>query len=240
MTIPAGLIAQLVTGGMLTLNLVVSANASDLNIRTLAVAAGWDGVSPVNLTLTINSGISVTSTSTSTPALQTGSTFPTGSIVKVINYGSILGKGGAGGASNSGVGGNGGNAFLASSAVTIDNQGTINAGSGGNGGNGASYKPLGSGGASYCSSYGGTTSNTYFCSVTANGAAGASGGTTGVNGSNGSAGSGATSTEPIGCPATYPFCGGAAGGAGGARGAYISGNSFVTWLNTGTRNGAVI
>jgi len=75
--------------------------------------------------LTINSGVIVGSTSVSNYAL----TIPSGlgGSFKLINNGSIQG---AGGSTN---GGNGGNAILASSSVSIENNGTIYAGGGGGG-----------------------------------------------------------------------------------------------------------
>lgn len=239
MSVPACLVSSLVAGGSFSLNLTITSNVNDLNLKTLAISNGWDGVTPFSLTVTINAGVTVSSTSATTPALKTD-TFPTGTIVKLVNKGSILGKGGNGGAFNSGVGQAGGIGVLVQYSVTIDNQGTINGGSGGNGGNGASYTVVESGAKTYCPQEGGTTAPSYYCGLTANGAAGANGGSLGVAGATGATGGGGGGNISIGCPPARPYCSGATGGAGGAAGAYISGNSFVTWLTTGTRNGLVI
>lgn len=127
-----------------TFSFTISANVSNANLRSLAVAAGWNEDSAV--VATINSGIYVSSNSTGTPALTVNGTFPNG--VSLINNGYIIGMGGNGGAgmyapsSTSGSATNpnrgtaGGNALTASVAVSITNNGTIGGGGGGGGGSG--------------------------------------------------------------------------------------------------------
>src|SRR3990167_5791320 len=72
-------------------NLVISSNTNNYNIYDAAVVAGW--VSGKAVTLTINSGVVVGSTSTGSPALTTGA-FPAGTSVTIINNSSIIGAGG--------------------------------------------------------------------------------------------------------------------------------------------------
>jgi hypothetical protein len=129
-----------------TFSQTISANIANYNLKAAAIAAGWNQVLPLNATITINSGIYVYSTSTGAYAFQTGSTFPAGTTLSLINNGIILGMGGAAGAgaqiSSYGgtvapVGAAGGPALLAQQAITITNNGVI-AGGGGGGGGGAS------------------------------------------------------------------------------------------------------
>jgi hypothetical protein len=111
-----------------------TANVNDANLRTLAVAGGWDQQAP--LLVNIASGVSISAINSSWAFTVDGS-FPNG--VRLVNSGSITGKGGNGGGAG-GVGAGGRNGLLASSNITIDNQGTIagGGGGGGGGGNGAS------------------------------------------------------------------------------------------------------
>jgi hypothetical protein len=51
----------------------------------------------VNVTVTVNAGIYVWSDSTSLPAFDTGSPWPAGSTITLVNNGYIMGKGGNGG-----------------------------------------------------------------------------------------------------------------------------------------------
>jgi hypothetical protein len=109
----------------------IAANQTDANLRTLAVAAGWDQSKEV--IATINSGVFVSGTvqANSTAALTIDGSWPGG--VTLVNNGSIVGRGGNGG--NAGAAGSaGGRALLVSVAVTIENNGTIAGGGGGGGG----------------------------------------------------------------------------------------------------------
>ena len=77
--------------------LVIATNTTNYNLRTAVIAAGWNQSLPVNVTCTINSGVTVYATSTGTYAFNTGTSFPAGSTINIINNGTILGAGGAGG-----------------------------------------------------------------------------------------------------------------------------------------------
>ena len=129
----------------------ISANTANYNLKSAAIAAGWNQTSPLQATVTINSGVYVYSTSTGSYAFQTGSTFPAGSTLALINNGIILGMGGLGGTGYSilpgytnvapTAGAVGGPAMLLQQAITITNNGVISGGGGGGGGGGgyASY-----------------------------------------------------------------------------------------------------
>jgi hypothetical protein len=123
----------------------IAANTANYNLKTAAIAAGWDQVLPLSATITINAGVYVYSVSTGSYAFDTGATFPTGTILTLINNGIILGMGGAGAMGGgwlpnaatsppgSGVGG-GGPALRAQYAISITNNGDIAGGGGGGGG----------------------------------------------------------------------------------------------------------
>lgn len=122
----------------------ISSNTANYNLKAAAIAAGWDQVVPLNATVTINSGVYVYSTSTGAYAFQTGSTFSSGSLLALVNNGTILGMGGKGGdGSNASLGGlNGyvaGPALLAQYAITVTNNGVISGGGGGGGGGNGFY-----------------------------------------------------------------------------------------------------
>ena len=78
-------------------NQTISSNTNDYNLRNAAIAAGWDQVLVLQATVTINAGVFVGSSSTGSAAFQTGSSFPAGSTLAIINNGSIVGRGGNGG-----------------------------------------------------------------------------------------------------------------------------------------------
>lgn len=167
----------------------ISTNQTDANLRTLAVAAGWDQTKPVEATIASGVVISGTVQANSTAALTIDGSWPSG--VTLINSGSIVGRGGnagAGGSTTGFAGTAGGRALLASSAVSINNLGTIAGGGGGGGGGGAcsslrsttnndaaAYAGGGGGG-------GGRSSNT----ASIGGTGGSSIGSAGSNGANGS------------------------------------------------------
>ena len=76
-------------------NLVISADTNNYDIYA---NRGGDYVAgETDVTLTINSGVSVGSTSTGTYALQTGSGWATGDTITIVNNGTVIGKGGNGG-----------------------------------------------------------------------------------------------------------------------------------------------
>lgn len=122
-----------------TFNQTIGTNTTDYNLKSAAIAGGWNQTSPLNATITINNGIYVYATSTGTYAFDTGSTFPSGTTLALINNGIILGKGGDGGAGNGNGGGIGGPAFIARQAINVTNNGVISGGGGGGGGGGEGH-----------------------------------------------------------------------------------------------------
>lgn len=235
----------LASGG--TFYFTISANTLNGNLRTLAVNAGWDQSAKVYAT--INSGIYCYSNSTGTPGLTINGSFPGG--VQLTNNGFITGMGGAGGygaGSNNGyVAGQGGFAaglaLSVSSAVSIDNtSGTV--GGGGGGGGGGSYLSQKAG------TYGGGGGGGGRTGIT-NSAGGAGGlgtagnGVAGTDGTSSAAGGGGAGGGAGGAGGAYGASGvtGATstgfGGAGGGAGGAVTGNSNITWINTGVRSGSI-
>jgi len=110
----------------------ITSSQTNLDLRTWALANGWDGT--VAVEITVNAGVYVYSTSTSNAGLTVTGSFPGG--VTLINNGYIIGKGGNGG-SNSGptAGAPGGSAIsLGINATIVNNSGAFIAGGGGGGG----------------------------------------------------------------------------------------------------------
>ena len=124
-----------------TFTQTISSNTTNYNLKSAAITAGWDQAQALSATVTINNGIYVYSTSTGTYAFDTGSTFPAGTTLTLINNGIIQGCGGTGGAGNGNAGVAGGPAFIARHAITVTNNGTIGGGGGGGGGGGQGYGP---------------------------------------------------------------------------------------------------
>lgn len=117
--------------------------------NTIMSMYNWDGDSPVNVEININNGVIVGSSTDIDSSLSIRN-MPMGSLIKIKNRGTIIGKGGLGGVganippSSNGKpreilpptsGENGGNALLCANTVLIDNDGgKIIAGAGGGGG----------------------------------------------------------------------------------------------------------
>lgn len=122
-----------------TFNATIASNTTDYNLRAAAVAAGWNQSTALLATVTINAGVYVYASSTGAYGFQTGSTFPAGTTLALVNNGIICGKagnGGNGGGSGtaSQAGAAGGPALLAQQNISITNNGTIGGGGGGGAG----------------------------------------------------------------------------------------------------------
>lgn len=216
----------------------ITASAANLNLRsTLMSALGWDGTTAKTFQVTINSGVTLSSTSINSAALILSS-FPSGSLVYLINNGNIRGKGGNGASANavteSGTPGQAGGAAISTTCLmNITNNGTIYGGGGGGagwwatsltvglGGGGGAGINSGSGGAgSYDNGENGTSSaggaGGYFSSVSKGGPGGAPGS------------AGGEITEGVSGEVRYAM---------GAAGAYAVGNSNITWTTIGDRKG---
>lgn len=144
----------------------ISSNVNNYNIATeVANALGYTPTTPINVTVTVESGIIVGQTYTlsggnqnrvqtkdSVAALRTGS-LPEGSKLTIVNNGYIVGCGGQGGAYNTpnsasrGTQWAGGDAIYAEYPTTIINNNLIGGGGGGGpGGDGGGGSSVGGGG----------------------------------------------------------------------------------------------
>lgn len=249
-------------------SLTISNTRQNVDVRALAVSAGWDQATPLNIDVTVTAAALIGSTNAGSPALLISGSFPTNSraTLRVAAGGRILGMGGgggvggsahAGGATLAGNGGAGGNAIKTAVPLLIDNLGTIAGGGGGGGGGGGATAQLngvyafaggggGGGGAGYTSGYAGSNgSNNGASSPTAGtelygGNGGGSYRSNPFNGPDITSGPGG----PGGGLGANGYAGGSTanvvGGSGGLAGAYIDGASLTTWGNTGTRLGRSI
>lgn len=221
---------------------------TNVNLRSAAIAAGWPGSGAVNATMP--AAYTIQSASPGSAALVIDGAWPGG--VTFNNAGLIVGRGGNGGnGSNSppsagagAPGASGSTAISITSAVSINNTGTIAGGGGGGGGGGGKqtgFKTItyiggggGGGGIGISTAGSGGSGRPPGTNGTATSA-----GTGGVPGSgnNGGNGGGYGSVGVAGTPgAPSPGPGGGAGAAGAAtQGA----PTYVTWIATGTRYGAI-
>ena len=226
----------------------ISSDATNYVLRNAAITAGWDGIVPLDAEVTVSSGIVLSADSTSLYGFDTGTGFPAGTTLKLVMPAYVCGMGGAGG--SGGVNGSGkgvvglpgGAALRAQYAISIDALGGTIAGGGGGGGRGTGSSAAGGGGRSGRTNSGGNagTFSSGGNGVAGGGGAGGSGGTTSVGGD----GASAAGWEGGGGGGGW----GAAGGrgddtapysVGGAGGAAVVGNSYITWINTGTRYGSI-
>lgn len=148
--VPAGANPSVATSGQTNMGsyygavaatvLTISSNTNNYDIGAAAIAAGGDKNTPV--ILTINAGVTVGSTSSSTPAMYTGTGWGAGVTINITNNGSIVGATGSNTSATSGNGGNGGRGGWYSSTgtgVTAGSAGSAGSGSAesaNNGGNG--------------------------------------------------------------------------------------------------------
>jgi len=240
-----------------TANVTISANTANYVLNTAKAPGYIAGIT--DMILTINSGVIVSSSSTGTAALIVNTSWAAGDTVRINNGGVILGKGGNGGNGSSGgastSGTSGGLALQVQRALTMNNTNRIAGGGGGGGGGGlGQYIDIAGGGGG-----GGGIG------IGTGGSAGGYGSGVGVAGTLTSAGSGGNGGSNVYSPGPKygptPIQGGAGGaggtygsngsggangnpvgntpGSGGAAGACITGNSFITYVATGTRNGAI-
>lgn len=221
--------------------LVLSSNVAGYNIRSAAIAAGWDQITPLDFSLTINSGVIVYAANTGSYALDTGTGFPVGTSLSVFNNGGfIVGRGGPGAngvtSQTRSNGGTGGPALRAQVPVAINNAGVIGGGGGGGG--------AGAVGFDYSNNYaggGGGGGGGY-------GSGGSPGGGSGNHVSGGGGGWPApTNLTGPGGSGGYVGAGGGNGGSGqttffgygGGAGPAVVGNANIAWVATGTRYGAI-
>lgn len=234
-------------------NITISADTQNYVLNTAKVTGYSAGKTDV--TLTINSGIYVGSSSTAGIALDVDTSWNAGDKITIINNGYIVGAGGQGGkydfaeeniANYAGFAG--GASLRAQRAVVINNTGTIG---GGGGGGGAA-----SGGDTYTANVG-TGSGGQGYSGGASGDMVNSGGRTQYLGAIGTKTSGGIST-PMGYGGAIAGNGGSLGAAGSSGimtvyGGYLTSsgggaggncttagsNANITWISTGTRLGTI-
>ena len=147
----------------------ISSNQQELNLKTWALANGWNGSS--SATITIASGVYIWSDNIAVAGLTTDGPWPAG--LTIVNNGYIIGKGGGGGtySRDGGPGATaGGSALSLNYNISLTNNSYI---AGGGGGGGSSYHSGGGGGAG-----GGAGGNARLTS-------GGAGGSIGSAGSNG-------------------------------------------------------
>ena len=130
------------------INLVISGNAYNYDVYDNRGPTYAPGSS--DITVTVNPGVTVGSTSVPAYAMLVPSSFGPGDTVTIINNGTIQGMGGTGGTGGAVVnvpgtgaltpgnpGGGGGNAIYVNRPTVITNNGTVASGGGGGGGGGA-------------------------------------------------------------------------------------------------------
>ena len=240
------------TSNRIIITLTISGDTNNYNIFSNKGGTYSAGLSDV--TLVNNARIS--SSSTGTAAVDTGSGWANGDTITIDNNSTIVGDGGNGGAGSSSVGGGGagsaaGHAVNVQFNTTVDNTGGTISGGGGGGGGGLGTRTTGGKGNSVSTIHGGGGGGGGF-----GGGAGGAGGTpssgdinnngnAGAAGSVSAAGAGGSAITSGnaggagGAVATAGTQGGGSGGTGGAAGKAINLNgNTVTFTATGTRNGA--
>jgi len=231
------------------ITLDITSNTSDVNILTLATAAGYSaGSDTTAIIVNVASGVAITATS-GNPAMRTGALNAASNLtINIASGATFCGFDGANGASNGAAGGNGTDAILfeitsGTGTYEVVNNGTVGGGSGGFG-RGGSGGSAGARRPQTCDSKG-------FCSCSFSGAVYGSAGGTGSNGTagascmgqNGTAGgTGGSGSYPGGsCPIVVTAGSGQAGGAGGTAGKALnkSGLTVTHGNGSGTYNGTV-
>lgn len=139
-------------GSRQTLTISVTTNQTNFNLKTAIEALYGTVTTAADIVCTISAGVKIGSSSTGTAAFRTGG-FPSGSSVKVINYGRCAGKGGDGGDGSDGTPDNGGSGADGGDAVSLDENAEWDNtsdgqvfGGGGGGGGGAGIPPSTPGG----------------------------------------------------------------------------------------------
>lgn len=251
--------------GRVSVSIVISADTANFDLFDACSSVYLPGLTDV--TLTVNAGVYVYSNNSYLDALTISNSFLPTDTVSIINNGTIIGAGGKGGRGGdytqilaSTPGASGGTALNIATPTKITNNGTIAGGGGGGGGGGGSYFGRdkgqddsiggggGGGGAGFNPGGGGAggvgrgQENNY------TGRPG-SPGTLTAGGAGGATGGGGT-PDPVGFGGNGGALGavgragvngqrGNNGSAGGSAGYYLKGSTYVTWLATGTRTGAV-
>lgn len=214
-------------GGVAATVLNITSNTSDYNIKTAVQNAGGDLNTPV--ILTIDSGVTVSGSNSSTPAMKTDTGWGSGTTINITNNGSIVGSSGSNTSGNpSSGGGSGGNGGTAGNPRNGAN------GSAGSGGSGSADSANNGGNAFEHSQTGDNNLSVIF--DTAGTRTGGSAGTKTYTGNGGGGGGGGTNGSA--------WCagggggGGANGGSGGSGGAAHSGGGSSGSSGSSTSGGA--
>lgn len=130
-------------GSLFIFDQTISADTNNYNLKNAAIAAGWNETDPLQASVTINSGVVVSSVLSTGIAFDTGSGFPDGTTLSLTNNGTIRGKGGNGGVGGqsapAGNGEAGGTALRTQYLLSVTNNGAIEGGGGGGGGGESIY-----------------------------------------------------------------------------------------------------
>lgn len=230
----------------------ITSNTNNYDIGAAAIAAGGDKNTPV--ILTINAGVTVGSTSSSTPAMYTGTGWGAGTTINITNNGSITGASGSNTQGSTGAGGSGGYGGNCAGGTRYAGSGGAGSngttGTGQNGGNGFEHSQTGDNNLSVIFDTAGTRSGGSAGTYTAPGGGGGGGGGgarwwdicyCGGSGGGG-AGYGSGGTSSGGCTGSGPGADGTSttGGAGSvAGGTYpANGGNGGNGGNTGSSGSA--
>lgn len=209
--------------------IIFDSNTNDVNLKTVHDSLFPAATADTVVSVYIESGVIVGSSSSSTIAFDVGTGWPAGTTINIYPRGRIQGAGGAGGGSGTSTNGEaGGTAILTTVPISIDFEGNVgelwSGGGGGgavknggfiNGGGGGAGTVPGLGGAGSVSNPPGQPGNSGTATSGGSGAfQGGRGGDPGLNGSSAS--------------------GNVTNGAGGTAGNAIDGVSNVTFLNDGS------
>lgn len=243
--------------GAFSTTIVLASSSTGANLRTLADAAGYTGMSDATITFEVPNTVTVTGEQSGI-GIDSG-TWPSGSytiaLTLVVQSGGIVrGGGGAGGSGGSGtagfIGAAGGDAIFlredCTGGITIDAGGTVQGGGGGGGGGTGTFdftsEPEGGagggGGGGAPNGSGGTPGSTFNADLPATAG---SAGTTGGGGAGGAGLNEGSSTGTAGASGGgYATAGSTSGGvSGGAAGYAVRKNGkTATVTNNGTMTGS--
>ncbi len=227
--VPAGANPGVATSGTINFNsfydcvaatvLTISSNTNNYNIASAVSSAGGDLNTPV--ILTINSGVTVGSTSSGTAAMYTSTGWGSGTTINITNNGSIIGSNGSNTSSQAG-GGNGGNG--AGGAASAGSAGSGSADSANNGGDAFEHSQT-------------ADNNLSVTFATAGTRTGGSAGTKTLNGGGGGGGGGGSADWWYGGGCCYGVAGGGGGGHGTGGGTVGTGGTG-SYTNTYGANGS--
>lgn len=108
-------------------DIILVQNTVNFNLHDRLIALGWNGTAVINTTVTVVSGVEVTSANVATPAFDTGALLPVGSTVVLNNRGAIVGKG-ATGSTSLAINASAGIGLSTSTPISVNNTGIIASG----------------------------------------------------------------------------------------------------------------